>query len=262
MNPHESHAHRALLNGLDMYYEVHGEGRPLLMLHGGGSTIQTSFGRLLPLLARHRQVISIELQAHGHTPDRDTPESFAQDAADARALLQHLGIEKADVLGFSNGGQTALQLAISHPAVVNRLVVISAFYKHEGAPSGFFEGFPDVTLDAMPGVYQQAYLAIPGNTQAGLQRMFEQDRNRMMRFEDWTDEDIAGIGAPCFIIGGDRDVVTPGHLAGMSARMKSARLMILPGTHGSFIGEAMSETPDMQTVRFVAKEIECFLDEM
>ena len=114
----------APVNGIHMYYEIHGSGAPLVLIHGGGSTITTSFGRMLPLLSHNRQVIAVELQAHGHTSDRDAPESFQQDADDVAALLQYLNIPKADILGFSNGGSTSLQLAIRHPHLVNKIVAI------------------------------------------------------------------------------------------------------------------------------------------
>src|SRR5882757_6640198 len=94
----------APVNGLQLYYEIHGSGYPLVLLHGGGSTIQSTFGRILPQLAKTHQVIAIELQAHGHTRDIGRPLSFEQDADDVAALLQQLQVEKADILGFSNGG--------------------------------------------------------------------------------------------------------------------------------------------------------------
>ena len=92
-------------NGISMYYEIHGQGATLVLIHGGGSTIQTSFGRILPNLAKGRKVLAIELQGHGHTLDRNTPETFEQDADDVAAVLHHLKIEKADFFGFSNGGK-------------------------------------------------------------------------------------------------------------------------------------------------------------
>src|SRR5689334_17031450 len=105
----------ASVNGLKMYYEIHGEGAPLVLIHGGGSTIQTTFGRVLPALAKNHKVIAVELQAHGHTADIDRPLSFEQDADDVAELLKQLHIEKADVFGFSNGASTTLEIAIRHP---------------------------------------------------------------------------------------------------------------------------------------------------
>lgn len=227
----------APVNGLNLYYEIHGEGKPLVMIHGGGSTIETSFGYILPMLARKYKVIAAEMQAHGHTKDRDMPESFQKDAADVAELLRYLKIDKAAILGFSNGGQTALQLGISYAELINKLIVISAFYKREGAVKGFFDGFPQATIKEMPLPYHEAYLKIEGNDQIGLQRMFEQDKNRMMNFQDWTDAEIASIKAPALIIAGDKDIVTPEHTAEMAAKISNARLLIVPGTHGSFIGE-------------------------
>src|SRR5215467_16284871 len=89
----------APVNGLNMYYEIHGEGSPLVLIHGGGSTIQTTFGTILPMLATHYKVIAVELEAHGHTRDRDTPETFKQDADDIATLLSFLKINKADIFG-------------------------------------------------------------------------------------------------------------------------------------------------------------------
>src|SRR4051794_6819349 len=99
------------VNGIDMYYEIHGEGKPLVLIHGGGSTIQTTFGRVLPLLSDDYKVIAVELQNHGHSGHRYVPESFEQDADDVAALLQHLQISHASFFGFSNGGNTAIQIA-------------------------------------------------------------------------------------------------------------------------------------------------------
>src|SRR5438045_3607663 len=102
----------ANVNGIKMYYEIHGEGKPLVLIHGGGSTIQTTFGKVLPIFAKKYKVIAVELQAHGHTCDRNAPETFQQDADDVAALLQQINISKASFIGFSNGGSTTLQIAI------------------------------------------------------------------------------------------------------------------------------------------------------
>ena len=124
------------VNGIKMYYEIHGAGTPLVLIHGGGSTINTSFGRILPLLAKTHKVIAVELQAHGHTSDRNAPESFEQDANDIATLLKQLNIDRADIFGFSNGGHDCIELGIRHPECVRRLIIASAFYKRDGAPAG------------------------------------------------------------------------------------------------------------------------------
>lgn len=250
----------APVNGLQLYYEVHGEGKPLVLVHGGGSTIETSFGYLLPMLAKKHRVIGVEMQAHGHTRDRDTPQSFQQDAADVAGLLRYLQIDKAVILGFSNGGQTALQLGISYADLIDKLIVVSAFYKREGAVKGFFDGFPLATIKDMPLPYHEAYLKIPGNDKSGLQRMFEQDKNRMMEFQGWTDEEISSIKAPALIIAGDKDVVAPEHAVEMATRIPNARLLIVPGTHGSFIGEINSAEKESKIPPAVLAVIEEFLD--
>src|SRR5262245_6839298 len=116
----------ASVNGLRMYYEIHGvanDRTPLVLLHGGGSTIDTSFGNVLPALARTRRVIAFEQQGHGHTADVDRPFSFEQSAEDTAALLKSLKIERADFFGYSNGGNIALLMGIRHPEMVRKLVV-------------------------------------------------------------------------------------------------------------------------------------------
>src|SRR3982751_5324350 len=141
----------APVNGINMYYEIHGDGGvPLVLIHGGGSTIETTFGSVLPMFALKGKVIAMELQAHGHTSDRNAPESFQQDADDVAALLQYLKIDRANFFGFSNGGSTAMQIAIRHPEVVNKIVVASAAYKRSGFFDGFFEMMSKGTLKDMP----------------------------------------------------------------------------------------------------------------
>src|SRR5215468_11991679 len=110
------------VNGLDMYYEIHGDGSPLALFHGAMGTIDSCFAKLLPALAATRQVVAVELQGHGHTADVDRPLSYQQMAADAAALLEALGIELADLVGYSMGGAVAVELAMRHPEMVRRLV--------------------------------------------------------------------------------------------------------------------------------------------
>lgn len=249
----------APVNGLKMYYEIHGEGTPLVLIHGGGSTIQTSFSKILPLLAQHYKVIAVELQAHGHTNDRDSAESFEQDADDVAGLLQYLKINKAHFLGFSNGGNTAMQIAIRHSDLVNKLVIISSFYKREGMMTGFFEGMQQASLENMPALLKTYYLQI-NNDQKGLQAMFNKDKERMLHFKDWKDEDLASIKSPSLIIAGDKDVVTAEHTVKMSQIIPNAQLMILPGTHGAFIGEVCATEEGSKMPETTVTIIKEFLD--
>ena len=249
----------APVNGISMYYEIHGKGQPLVLIHGGGSSIHTSFGTLLPLLAKHYQVIAMDLQAHGHTSDRDAPESFEQDAEDVIALLQYLGISKAHIMGFSNGSNTAMMVAHKAPSLVDKLVVISAFYKREGMIPGFFEGMGQATLDVMPEQLKSSYLAI-NNDAKGLQNMFEKDRNRMATFKDWSDDILRSIQSPALIVVADRDVMTPEHTVQMSKLIPNSQLMILPGTHGSFIGEICSIVEGSKMPELFAEMVREFLE--
>ncbi len=249
----------APVNGLNMYYEIHGQGKPLVLIHGGGSTITTTFGNILPLLAEHYKVIAVELQAHGHTADRNSPESFEQDADDIAGLLAYLKIDKASFFGFSNGANTAMQMAIRHATLVNKLVIASGFYKREGMMAGFFEGMQHASLSNMPQPLRDAYLKIANNP-AGLQAMHDRDVARMLGFKDWTDADLQSIKAPALIINGDHDVVTNEHAVAMAQLIPGAQLMILPGTHGEYIGEICSAVPGSKMPALTVAVIEEFLD--
>jgi pimeloyl-ACP methyl ester carboxylesterase len=250
----------APIGDLKMYYEIHGKGKvPLVLIHGGGSTIETTFGNILPLLAAHAKVIAVELQAHGRTSDRDTEVSFEQDADDVSGLLKYLKIDKADFFGFSNGGNTAMQIGIRHPGIVNKLVIASSFYKRDGLIPGFFEGMQHASLDNMPMPLQTAYLKVAADKDH-LQIMHDKDRNRMLQFKDWRDEDLHAIKAPVLLIIGDHDIVTPEHAVEMSHKFPNAELMILPGDHGSFIGEVCSAKEGSKIPKLTVAAIEEFLN--
>lgn len=224
------------VNGIKMYYEIHGEGKPLVLIHGGGSTIETNWANILPLLAKHFNVIAVEMQAHGHTSDRDAPETFEQDADDIAALLKHLHISKAYIMGFSNGGSTTLQVAIRHPEIAEKIVVASTAYLREGFIPGFFTMMENARLENMPQPLQAAFLKI-NNDHIALQNMHDKDANRMRAFKDWKDNDLESIKAPCLIINADKDVITNEHALKMSQIIPGAALLILPGIHGSYLGE-------------------------
>ncbi len=227
----------ATIGQLKLYYEIHGKGFPLVLIHGGGSTIGTSFGHVLQTFAQHHQVIAVELQAHGHTRDIDRPLTFDQDADDVAALLQQLHIEKADFFGFSNGGQTAMDIAIRHPQLVRKLVIGSAFFKRSGAYDWFWPGFDHATLDQMPQYLRDAYLDITHDS-AGLKAMFHRDATRMKNFKDWPDEAIKNVQAPTLFIIGDQDLVRPEYAVELTRQMPHARLLILPGHHGEYLESA------------------------
>jgi len=230
------------VNGLKMYYEVHGNGFPLVLIHGGGSTIGTNWGRILPELAKTHKVIAVEMQAHGHTADIDRPLSFTQDADDIAALLKQLHISKADIFGFSNGASTTLEMAIRHPELVNKIIVASTFYKKDGAQSWFWPAMADASFEQMPQVYKDAFLKINPDKDA-LHRMYERDVTRMQNFIEINEADIKNIKAPALIIAGDNDVVRVEHCVEMYRQIQHAQLAIFPGGHGDFIGELMSAKP-------------------
>jgi pimeloyl-ACP methyl ester carboxylesterase len=249
----------APVDGLKMYYEIYGKGTPLVLIHGGGSTIQTTFGMVIHLFAAARKVIAVELQGHGHTTDRDLPESFEQDADDVAALLKYLKIEKADFFGFSNGGNTTIQVAIRHPGLVRKIVFGSTFYKREGFYPEFWESLRSATLDNMPLQLKEAYKKVAPDANQ-LSVMFTKDKTRMLEFTDWNDDEIRSITACALIINGDQDVIRPEHAAEMFRLLPNARLSIIPGPHGAYIGEVTTGMANSKLPLFTVSMIEEFLN--
>lgn len=249
----------SVVNGLNMYYEIYGEGKPLILIHGGGSTIQTSFEKVIPLFAKSRKVIAIELQAHGRTSDRNQDLSFEQDADDVAALLKNLHINKADFFGFSNGGTTVLQIAIRHPEIVDKIVLGSALSKRNGVPDWFWGFMEQAKLENMPEQLKTAYKQVASNPE-GLQMMHDRDVKRMIHFKDIPDEKIKSIKVPALIIIGDKDVILPEHALEMHRQIENSQLAIIPGGHGEYIGETTTLTKDFKENELIVPLIEKFLD--
>lgn len=247
------------VNGLHMYYEIHGTGKPLVLIHGGGSSIYTSFGRIIQLLAKHRQVIGVELQAHGHTNDRDSDLSFQQDADDVAALLHHLQIYKADILGFSNGGQTTIEIALRHPELINKIILASIFYKKSGTFPQFWDGMAQAKFSDMPQVYKDEYLKI-NNSDKALMTMFKKDVHRMQHFKGWTDEQMKSIKAPTLLINGNNDVGSVEHAVVTYHQIPNCQLAIFPGGHGDYMGEIATTNNLDEYNDFFVPIINKFLD--
>jgi pimeloyl-ACP methyl ester carboxylesterase len=232
----------AEVNDLEMYYEIHGSGPPLVLLHGAFSAIGTSFGELLPALAETRQVIAFELQAHGRTADIDRPLSIEQLADDTAAALRLLGIAQADIFGYSMGASVALHLTIRHPDVVRKLVLASVTYNLSGVHPGLMEGLADMKPDMMFGSsWHEEYIRIapnPDNFATLFAKKTQMDRN----IKDVPAEVIQSIKAPTLLIIGDSDLVRPEHAVEMfrllgggifgdtPAGLPNSQLAVLPGT--------------------------------
>ncbi|HYK76998.1 MAG TPA: alpha/beta hydrolase [Daejeonella sp.] len=258
-NKNNSKSGYSEVNGLKMYYELHGQGKPLVLIHGGGSTIQTSFGNAIPLLSKNRQIIAVELQAHGRTNDRNQSLSFEQDADDVVQLLKNIQINKADFLGFSNGGQTTIEIALRHPSMVNKIILASIIFKRSATPAQFWEGFEGATLNAMPQVLQEEFLAV-NNDPVALQNMFNKDVQRMKGFKGWTDEQISSIKAPTLIMNGNLDVGSVEHAAEIHRLIPNSELVVLPGGHGQYLGTMESLENGQWKQQYTIHLIESFLD--
>ena len=255
-------AGRASVNGIDIYYEVHGnhDGTPLVLLHGGGSTIDSNFGRVIPFLARTRRVIALEEQGHGRTSDRDQPLTFERSADDVAGLLRHLKVSQADIFGFSNGATVALQVAIRHPKVVRKLVFASSFTKRDGAQPQLWEFIKQADIANMPQVLKDAFLAVNPDSRR-LKTMHDKDAARMAGFTDVPDSTVRTVLAPTLIITGDRDVARVEHALELSRVFPDARLLVLPSGHGDYLAEASSAPAETGYAELTARLLERFLSE-
>lgn len=252
----------APINGLNLYYEIHGSGLPLVLLHGGLGVIEM-FSNLLPALAETRQVIGVELQAHGHTADIDRPLRFELMADDVAALIRHLGFPKADLMGYSLGGGVALQTAIRHPVVVRKLVLVSTPCKRGGWYPEVLAGMAAMNADAAKAMVGSpphlAYLNSAPHPE-DFPRLVEKTRELLGQDYDWSTE-VAALNAPTMITGGDADSVRLSHLAEMfgllgggqkdggmdGSGMSSSRLAVLPSTTHFTILEQASLVPMVTT---------------
>jgi pimeloyl-ACP methyl ester carboxylesterase len=241
MTTTEAQTGYAPVNGLEMYYEVHGTGRPLVLLHGNLSAIKVDFGRILPSFAKSRQVVAVEQQAHGHTADIDRPLSIRLWAEDTVALLRHLGIEQADLFGYSSGSAVAMQIAIEHPELVGKLVIASASYRLDGLHPGLLDGIQQLQPEHLAGTpFQEEYARIapnPDDWPTLISKIKQMDAD----LPEWSPEDIQAIKAPTLLIIGDSDIVRPEHavemfrllgggVVGDIAGLPRSRLAVLPGT--------------------------------
>jgi pimeloyl-ACP methyl ester carboxylesterase len=223
-----------------MYYEIHGTGQPLVVLHGSFMTIEL-MGKLVPELARSRQVIAVEFQGHGHTADIDRPITYEHLADDTAALLRHLGIGNADVCGYSLGGGAALQLAMRHPRLVRKLVIVSASYNSDGLYQEVLATIETITPDLFDGTpWREAYDRTAPHPQAFptlVAKLTQLDKTPF----NWRPEDVRAITAPTLVIIGDSDGTRPEHAVEMFrlrgggvfgdvAGLPAAQLAILPGT--------------------------------
>lgn len=248
------------VNGIRMYYEIYGSGKPLVLIHGGGSSMLFDFQEVIQRLEGKFRLIGIDLQNHGMTEHRDIPETFEQDAHDVAALLKEINIEKASFWGFSNGGNTVMQIAHLYPELVEKLIVASAFFKRSGMMDGFFEGMQEATLESMPEPFKINFLNLNPDF-SKLENLFDKDSKRMQTFEDWSEDILTSIQSPTLLITGDKDVMKPEHTVEMWRLMPDSQLMILPATHGSYMMKDFNGNLDHNLINFTVAEVEKFLNQ-
>ena len=218
----------APVNGLQLYYEKHGSGRPLVLLHGGLMTIDLNFGPLIEPLAASRQVIAVELQGHGHTADTDRPMTIEALAGDVVALLDHLGIAETDLFGFSLGGLVAYAVALGAPARVGKLIVASADAQRP-------PGRESVPLDAdrmpTPADFQamrDAYDAVAPDP-SHFEEFAAREAALVHEFAGWTDE-LRSLQVPTLLVFGDRDFSPLPDVVELFEILPNAQLAVLPAT--------------------------------
>jgi pimeloyl-ACP methyl ester carboxylesterase len=218
----------APVNGLQLYYETHGSGRPLVLLHGGLMTIDLSFGPLLKPLAAGRQVIGVELQGHGHTADTDRPMTIEALAGDVVALLDHLGIAEADLFGFSLGGLVAYAVALSAPARVGKLIVASADAHRPPGRESAALGEDRLPTPADFQAWRDAYDAVAPDP-AHFDEFAARVSAMVHEFPAWTDE-LRSLRAPTLLVFGDRDFSPLADVVELFGLLPTAQLAVLPAT--------------------------------
>jgi pimeloyl-ACP methyl ester carboxylesterase len=229
----------AEVNGLRMYYEVHGEGHPVVLLHGGLHSIDLSFGGLLPSLAQDFRIIAIDLQGHGRTEDIDRPPLLEHLAADVLALLDGLGVDRADFFGYSLGGLVSLTLATHYPDRVRRMVLAATHFRQDGYHDEIVKGDQESGRLPTPEEFESwhaAYAKVapdPDHFWAFAERL----SGVVHSFRDWTEDELRAITAPALIVVGDNDFVRVDHAEEMRDLLPDSRLAVLPGTRHSEVME-------------------------
>ena len=241
--------HYVPVNGLNMYYEEfgNGPGRPLVLLHGAFSATGTSFGDLLPALSRHRRVISIEQQGHGHTATIDRPLRVEQMAADTVQLLAQIGVTKADFFGYSMGAGIGLEIGVRHPEVVGKLVLASVTASPDGLHPGILDGIDDLKPENLYGSpFYEEYVRINPRPQ-DFPKLVEQVKDLDRHTPTIPDAEIHAMKAPTLLIIADSDIVRPEHsvalfrllgggVAGDIVGLPASQLAIVPGaTHVTLV---------------------------
>lgn len=236
----------APVNGLEMYHEIHGAGHPLVLIHGAFSGIGTSFGKILPELARNHQVVAVELQGHARTADIDRPMSIDHHAEDVVALIRQLGLGRVDLFGYSMGAGVALQVAIAHPELVRKLVLASFTINEEGIQPGLMENIGAMGPEQMVGTpWHDEYMRLAPNPD-DFAKLVAKNQRMDMEFSGWSEEAVSGVQAPTMLIFGDSDIARPEHVVEMFrlfgggvmgdlAGMPRSRLAIVPGTMHSTV---------------------------
>lgn len=214
------------VRGLHLYYELHGEGPPLVLLHGGLTTIAISFGQFIPVLAQRHQLIAVELQGHGHTADIDRALTFEDLAADVVALLDHLHLDQADVFGYSLGGLTTYQLLIDHPTRVRRAIIASADHRNDRGGEVHPDRLPtEADFAAMRAAYA-ATAPDPSHFEAFAQKAI----GLVHSFGGWTDDQLRAIEVPVLVMIGDTDFILVPNAAEAADLLPHGQLAVLPAT--------------------------------
>ncbi|HVF17477.1 MAG TPA: alpha/beta hydrolase [Steroidobacteraceae bacterium] len=231
----------APVNGLKMYYEIHGKGEPVILLHGSFMTITNNWQEMIPALAKSRRVIAIEMQGHGRTADINREFSYGNLADDVVAALDYLKVEKADLIGYSMGGTVALQTAIRHPNKVRKVVSISAVFRHDGWVKEALDAYPQINAEAFKGSPLEAEYKKLSPTPNEFSNFVKRTISMDLKPYDFGADKLKATQAPMFFIHGDADGVRLGHIAEMfrlkgdeimgDIRPRSAsRLAVLPDT--------------------------------
>jgi pimeloyl-ACP methyl ester carboxylesterase len=226
--PNRPQGQRVKVNGIDLYYEVFGDGPPLLLIHGGAATIESWYGQI-PEFSKKFKVIAVDSRGHGRTQDAEGPINFKIMAADFEALLQHLGIKSVSIVGWSDGGVTGLEMAMSHPDLVKKVVTLGAHSRPEGMTEEFKAEVEGAAPDRFPEILVNGYKALSPDGPDHWPVVFGKLKTMWLTLPNFQESELRAVTCPVLLLVGEKDIVREEESKRMASLIPKSRLKVLEG---------------------------------
>ena len=226
--PNRPQGQRVKVNGIDLYYEVFGDGPPLLLIHGGAATIESWYGQI-PEFSKKFKVIAVDSRGHGRTQDAEGPINFKIMAADFEALLQHLGIKSVSIVGWSDGGVTGLEMAMSRPDLVKKVVTLGAHSRPEGMTEEFKSEVEGAGPDRFPEILINGYKALSPDGPEHWPVVFGKLKTMWLTLPNFQESELRAVTCPVLLLVGEKDIVREEESKRMASLIPKSRLKVLEG---------------------------------